>query len=127
MPGIRLGGPVRTPRLEMTEGAKRQLHADLETTGLSVKAAADTAKSAGWQVDFYPFNPSAAGCGGIEGGSIPLSGLQFPHIVLHLQGLGVQFLGGRCRFLRVRGILLNRLVHILDGCVYLFYPLGPLV
>jgi hypothetical protein len=31
----------------MTEGAKRQLHADLEATGLSVKAAADTAKSAG--------------------------------------------------------------------------------
>jgi hypothetical protein len=34
------GGPVRSPCLEMSEEAKKQMRADLEATGLPAKAAA---------------------------------------------------------------------------------------
>ena len=41
-----VGGPVRTPCAEMTEDAKRDMRADLETTGLVAKARSGNQKLA---------------------------------------------------------------------------------
>jgi hypothetical protein len=40
-----VGGPVRSPCIEMTEEAKKQMRADIEATGLPAKAIVGATKS----------------------------------------------------------------------------------
>ena len=50
-----------------------------------------------------------------------------PTFIFICMRLGAQFLGGGCRLFRIGGVLLGRLIHLLNGGIYLFYPLGLLV